>query len=366
MPSRTSQAPWTPRVIPPEERDRWNEFVASSTYGHIYQSYEWGEFREAEGWRAHPLALEADGRLWGAALMLEKPLGRLGRSVFLVPRGPVVDYEDEARVSALWEAMEQTVRRNRGIFLRVSPEVRADAPRPPLFTHLRPARGELLHRCTFRLSLLPEIGEIRKRMEGRTRSAISRAAKRGVEVTSGSGEEDVARFHALLRETSARHGFRIQDEAFFRNLARVLGPSERVRVFVAEVDGRPVSGAVVLLFGRKSWYTWGGSSVAGRGTGANERLHWEILGWLRARGVAVYDLHGVACHPTPEDKTWGVYLFKRGFGGDFVEWVGEWDRVFSTLGYQAWRLAWAGYLGLANRVSRFSGLAGHGGPGGGG
>lgn len=344
------------RTALPEERQRWNHFVASSPHGHISQSFEWGLFRAGEGWRPHWIALEEGDALEGAALLLEKPLRGLGRSVFLVPRGPIVDYADGEKVSTLCRAMETTVVQHGGLFLRINPEIRADAERPPSFSDLVRAKSELQHRCTFRLSLHPDLEEIRRRMEGRTRYAISRGLKRGVEVTSGCTETDVAHFHALLRETAARQAFRIQAESFFQNLVRTLGPEGRVRIFLARHRDRVVSGAVVLLFGPKSWYTWGGSSIAGREANPNELLHWEIIRWLKERGIEYYDLHGVACDPRPEDRTWGVYLFKRGFGGERVEWMGEWDRVLSPLGHRAWCLLWPGYLGLSSRVARLAGL----------
>jgi lipid II:glycine glycyltransferase (peptidoglycan interpeptide bridge formation enzyme) len=38
------------------------------------------------------------------------------------------------------------------------------------------------------------------------------------------------------------------------------------------------------------------------------------------------------------DGLWGVYRFKRGFGGDLVRTMGAWDRPYKSGPYRAYRL----------------------------
>jgi lipid II:glycine glycyltransferase (peptidoglycan interpeptide bridge formation enzyme) len=41
------------------------------------------------------------------------------------------------------------------------------------------------------------------------------------------------------------------------------------------------------------------------------------------------------------DGLWGVYRFKRGFGGRLVRTIGAWDLVYAPLRYRLYRLALA-------------------------
>ena len=82
-------------------------------------------------------------------------------------------------------------------------------------------------------------------------------------------------------------------------------------------------------------------------------LQWEAMRWARERGCSAYDLWGV---PDDEEETleseftqrsdglWGVYRFKRGFGGRLVRAVGAWDLVYAPLRYRAYTAAfkWLG------------------------
>jgi lipid II:glycine glycyltransferase (peptidoglycan interpeptide bridge formation enzyme) len=69
--------------------------------------------------------------------------------------------------------------------------------------------------------------------------------------------------------------------------------------------------------------------------------------WAKARGALSYDLWGVP----DEDEAileaefdqrhgglWGVYRFKRGFGGRLVRTVGAWDRVYNPWMYQVYQM----------------------------
>ncbi|MFN8598383.1 MAG: peptidoglycan bridge formation glycyltransferase FemA/FemB family protein [Anaerolineae bacterium] len=64
------------------------------------------------------------------------------------------------------------------------------------------------------------------------------------------------------------------------------------------------------------------------------------------RGCTEYDLWAFptktkrpeAQYLDRSDDLWGVYRFKRGFGGKVVRFAGAYDRVYDPLLYQAYKL----------------------------
>jgi lipid II:glycine glycyltransferase (peptidoglycan interpeptide bridge formation enzyme) len=71
-------------------------------------------------------------------------------------------------------------------------------------------------------------------------------------------------------------------------------------------------------------------------------LQWEAIRWAKARGCAEYDLWGVpdedeetleAQFESRHDGLWGVYRFKRGFGGQLKRAAQALDRVYNPLLY---------------------------------
>lgn len=65
----------------------------------------------------------------------------------------------------------------------------------------------------------------------------------------------------------------------------------------------------------------------------NHLLQWEAMRWAQEQGCVIYDMWGAPDELEESDPMWGVYRFKRGFGGEFVRHIGAWDRPFSRPGY---------------------------------
>jgi lipid II:glycine glycyltransferase (peptidoglycan interpeptide bridge formation enzyme) len=80
----------------------------------------------------------------------------------------------------------------------------------------------------------------------------------------------------------------------------------------------------------------------------NHALQWAAIRWARERGCTVYDLWGVpdfdeaaleAGFQARQDGLWGVYGFKRGFGGRVARTVGAWDKVYQPGAYALYSAA---------------------------
>ncbi len=75
-------------------------------------------------------------------------------------------------------------------------------------------------------------------------------------------------------------------------------------------------------------------------------LQWEGMRWAARQGCQEYDLWGIPDVDEVElerqfagrsDGLWGVYRFKRGFGGQVVRSPGAWDRVYQPVLYRLYR-----------------------------
>lgn len=117
----------------------------------------------------------------------------------------------------------------------------------------------------------------------------------------------------------------------------MLGKRDLARIFISEVDGQCATGMFALMFGRKVFYVWGGSSAPHRAYQPGALLQWETIKWARLHGYRYYDFHG-ALVEDPEkynrhDKTASVALFKKGFGASFVKYMPQHKVVLSPSRY---------------------------------
>jgi lipid II:glycine glycyltransferase (peptidoglycan interpeptide bridge formation enzyme) len=95
--------------------------------------------------------------------------------------------------------------------------------------------------------------------------------------------------------------------------------------------------------GRRAWYVYGASNDQERNRMPTYLLQWEAIRWAKSHGCTGYDLWGVpdedeakleAEFESRHDGLWGVYRFKRGFGGKLKRAAQALDRVYNLLLYK--------------------------------
>ena len=76
-------------------------------------------------------------------------------------------------------------------------------------------------------------------------------------------------------------------------------------------------------------------------------IQWAAIQWAKQQGCTRYDLWGIpdtdpqtleAEFKNRNDGLWGVYRFKRGFGGKYVKTIGAFDYVYNPLLYKLYKL----------------------------
>jgi lipid II:glycine glycyltransferase (peptidoglycan interpeptide bridge formation enzyme) len=103
------------------------------------------------------------------------------------------------------------------------------------------------------------------------------------------------------------------------NLSKLYGD---ITVFTGYIDGKPVSSCLLLNFRQKSFYFMAASGKRGRDIYASYAMIYKLFEHLKKQGVIEFDFGGI---DPSSDFSKGVTHFKKGFGGDLVEYLGEWD-----------------------------------------
>ena len=334
------------QVSPPSSLplSRWDDFVAAQPHGHVMQSSCWGELKAQFGWQIERVALEHDERLVAGAQVLFRRLP-WGQTLAYIPRGPLVDWEDSEQVGALLKAIGAIAAARRAVALKIEPDL-PDEPRiVKQLTHHGFRVGHTVQpRSTIVLDLSLEADEILKRMKSKWRYNVRLAKRKGVTVREGT-EADLPAFQRLMKETSQRDGFGVHSEGYHAAAYHLFTPAGRAVWLLAEHEERLLAAIVVFALGGKAWYFWGASSDEKRNLMPNHALQWAAICWASDRGCRVYDLWGIpdevgkdpASYQDSESWAdgglWGVYRFKRGFGGQVVRTIGAWDKVYSPAGY---------------------------------
>ena len=313
----------------------WKEFLIKAPGAHVLQSPAWGELKSAYGWE--PFWIINGGI--GAQILFQKL--PLGFQVGYIPRGPV-SLSGNFSKHPDWEEfqgeLDQICQDRKVVFLKIEPDSweEADAPIPEgyrISSHsIQPPR-------TILINLDGSEDEILARMKSKTRYNIRLASKKGIMVKQ---LDDVDAFYSLLENTSDRADFGIHTLEYYRDAFRLFKGSGECRLFLADFEGIPLASIMVFIRGNRSWYFYGASSNQHREKMPTYLVQWEAMRWVKEQGCQTYDLWGV---PDQDFKTleekftkrsdglWGVYRFKRGFGGDLLRAAGPWDKVYQPVLY---------------------------------
>ncbi len=318
------------------------------------QSWEMYQRYQGTGRQSYFVGVKADdGRVLAAGLMLAKPW-RLGKKIFRVAGGWLMDYDAEDYRTVLefiTREAEKFVKQRGGIALEIAPNIIAeprDAHNQVLSgkTHLdvKQALQSLGYKYlgeyeqvkwTFALGIEGKNAEeLFKAFRTDHRQRIRRAEREGVRVRE-LADNEIGILKQIAAEAGQRHGFQDPDENYYHTMKQYFG--KKVEFVVAElpaekVDGKegnyvPLAAAMFVNDGREMVYLYSGSVRDLQKYGGAHLIQWQMIQKAIKTGCKKYNFYGV--YPVEGN---GVYSFKQGFRGNVEELLGTFILPIGWLG----------------------------------
>ena len=323
----------------------WDRFLQNYPDAHLLQTSAWGDLKAGFGWQVSRIRVGETG-----AQVLFRPLAtRFGWSPTMayIPKGPI-----GANWQELWPGIHALCRAHRAILLKVEPDC-WEPESPEAVTALNkqfpgfiPGADPIQPRQTVVINLEGSQEDWLARMKQKTRYNVRLAEKKGVQVHSST---DLETFSALMRVTGQRDGFGVHSLDYYRLAYQRFHSQGACELLMADFEGRPLAGLMVFAHGPRAWYLYGASTDEERNRMPTYLLQFAAMQWAKSRGCIEYDLWGVPDAPESEleanfqtrsEGLWGVYRFKRGFGGAIRRSAGAFDRAYLPLVYPLYR-RWA-------------------------
>ena len=314
----------------------WDFFLSHYPDSHILQTAAWGDLKAKFGWSVSRVVV---GKSGAQILFRKLPLGQ---TLAYIGKGPV-GLSNEA----LWGTIDALCKEKRAIFLKVEPDnwgVEGSTPQGgeiPVGFQLSEHAIQPMRTIVVDISRPEEA--ILASMKQKTRYNIRLALKRGIVIRQSS---DIEKFYEILQITSQRDQFGVHTKEYYQSVFDLFEPKGGCRLFEAVFDNHVIASLLVCMHGPRAWYLYGASSEKYREYMPTYLLQWETMRWARKMGCETYDLWGVPDHGEAyleanftrrSDGLWGVYRFKRGFGGELRRATGPWDRVYAPALYRLYR-----------------------------
>ncbi len=300
---------------------------------HLLQSPLWAAFKSQFGWTNEQLVMPQNAV---ATQVLFRRLAP-GLRVAYVPKGPALDWTDEPSVKESLQTLVKFARRWGVIFLKIEPDTTDQPTIGAYFKQLGFVSGRTVQpKATIVIDITPAEDDILAGMKSKTRYNIRLAARKGVTVRAGT-LADLETFHRLSQITARRDGFGIHSLAYYQAALEQF-PTENRALLLAEYNGEPLAGLITFAWDGAAYYLYGASSSTHRNKMPAYLLQWEAIKWAKSVGCHTYDLWGIPNAPLEileaefanrSDALWGVYRFKRGFGGKVVYSAGAFDYVYT-------------------------------------
>lgn len=329
------------------DKSAWEKFVLSYPGANFLQSWNWGEFHKNLGKAIKRIGFFKNEKLVGVMLCIVE---KAKRATYLtVPGGPLIEWSYKDLVQVFRQTIEDIAKRQGCAFVRVRPQIFETEKNSELFEKLgfKSAPMHLHAELTRQLDLNKSEQDLLSGMRKTTRYEIKQATALGIKVTTSKDPEDIDNFYKLQKETAKRQHFVEFDKRFLKEQFSVFAKDNQTILYTAYLGKKKLAQAFIIFYGQEVDYHYGASTLDGRKHPGAYLIQWEAIREAKKRGLSRYNLWGVAPEGDLNHRFWGVSVFKRGFGGQDLEYLHARDLVINSLSY---KLNWA--IEMVRKTSR--------------
>jgi len=110
---------------------------------------------------------------------------------------------------------------------------------------------------------------------------------------------------------------------------------------------------VLMEYGNKAWVLYAGNHNILTSSYSNYKTYFEHIKYAYENGIKMYDQFGTIGDLSSNNPRLGLHEFKKKFGGDYVEFIGEFDLVTNRLMYFVFVKLVPFYRKLIRGMSKF-------------
>ena len=153
--------------------------------------------------------------------------------------------------------------------------------------------------------------------------------------------------HAILKMNEKKYETaNHQDEESIKRLNQQL---EKIKEYRNEYGEKKTLGTILfLIYGNEVLSLFGGTDDNLMQFQSAYTVHYAGIKYAIDNHYKRYNFYGITGDFRTENPLYGLYLFKKSFGGHVVELIGEYDLIISKFWYKTYNIAFSLYHGLKN------------------
>lgn len=332
------------KVSKKEYTDFWRK-----NKGSCMQSWAWGEFK-SYAWDVERLGIYLDNSLVSiVSVHIRKlPFSFLTKfmginSFAYIPRGLVVD--DVSITQKALDELDNYLKKMKISFVLIDPENNVfeknwnEYLREALEKNGWKKEGVTIQpNQTNMIRIDKSDDELFQSFRPKWRRNIKKAKRHGLKAIDVNDESAVKKFYSILIDVGKRTDFKCHGLSYFQKMWNELKKDDEIRIFTAELKGEVLASYLILVGENVVYETYGGSTLKGRDYEASFLLKWEVIKKMRDEGKVYYDQWGVAPKDIKNHPLEGISYFKSGFGGEYIEFLPQYIKVYNKRGYKIYKM----------------------------
>ena len=248
-------------------------------------------------------------------------------------------------------------------------------------------------RYTFRIDMTQSMEDIENHFSKTTKQRIAKAQKLDTEVTIGTSE-DIKEFYHLMTLTENRKDFVSYSKDYYEEQYKMLKKEDMAVLFLGKVNTKKIidnlnveltdinnsindinpnntsknaknklkglnnqkekilieiekykkyqkkygqvitlNAHMIIKYGDKAWVLYAGNHNILTESYANYLTYFEHIKYCKENNIKIYDQFGTIGDLSKDNPRLGLHEFKKKFGGDYVEFIGEFDYVIKPIMY---------------------------------
>ncbi|MBR4618295.1 MAG: peptidoglycan bridge formation glycyltransferase FemA/FemB family protein [Bacilli bacterium] len=248
-------------------------------------------------------------------------------------------------------------------------------------------------RYTFRIDLTQNIDDIKNHFSKTTKQRINKSLKLGTKVEIGT-EKDLDTFCKLMMITEERKDFVSYSSDYYKTLYKMYNEDNKMTLFLGKIYPQEIlnelntrktelnkiieeipkdnmskssknklkettrqlesienditkytkvlkdygeeiilNAHMIIEYGDKAWVLYAGNETILTETYSNYHTYLTHLEYCKKEGYKIYDQFGTIGDLRKDNPRMGLHEFKKKFGGDYIEFIGEFDYVTKPFMY---------------------------------
>ncbi len=388
------------------DKETYENYVSNHQQVHFMHSWYWGEVQKNKSFKPYYVAMKKDDEIVATALLLEKKVLK-NYGYMYIPRGFVLDYNDNQVVKAFTTYIKTFVSKKKNFFYRIDPPVKLQcidengnrtegADNHQLVEYLKSLGYTHLGfnkdfegsqpRYTFRLDANREMNEVFSGYHATTRKVLNKGNQYELDIFKGD-VSNIKDFYVTMESTGNDKNIIQSSMAYYKQFYEILNKKNMSDLYVVKVNIEHLtnmydqliseyntkieqttkknvindlknkvtklhkelnevkaieekelvlSSIITAKYNGYVWTVHGGNNSKLKYLNANYLIYNQIIEDATNDGAAVIDFFGTTGNPVKENSLYGIHLFKKRLGGEYTEFIGQFDYPTNKLLYRAY------------------------------